>query len=140
MFNGPIEDRLQIRELYDAYSDATNQQNVDAWLANWCEDGVWRILGQEIRGREALRRQWDLIWQGVKTMGFFAEIGAISVDGDHARGRSYCREIVSLKNGSLMKVVACYRDQLRKEQGVWRFASRDYTLMIHESDMEGNAG
>lgn len=133
MFEGPFEDRLLIRERYGAYSDSAFRQDVDAWLANWTDNGIWVIFGQEIRGKEALRAQWDSTWRELECMGFFSEIGAISVKGDTASARSYCREIVLLKTGEVMKVVGCYEDELVKDSGVWLFARRDYSVLIHES-------
>jgi SnoaL-like protein len=43
-FAGPFEDRLAIRELLDAYSDAVCSFDADAWGATWAEGGVWEHL------------------------------------------------------------------------------------------------
>jgi len=132
MFSGPLEDRILIRERYGAYSDATFRQDVEGWLDSWHDDGVWAVFGKEISGKDAMRKQWAKIWQGIDCMGFFAEIGAIEVRGEEATARSYCREIVSLKNGGVFKVVASYTDKLAKVDGNWLFTRREYGLMIQE--------
>ena len=44
-YEGPIEDRLAIRERIEAYSDAVFRHDADAWIANWCEDAVWSLPG-----------------------------------------------------------------------------------------------
>ena len=40
-FRGPLEDRLAIRELIDAYADATMLRDAQAWGGLWAEDAVW---------------------------------------------------------------------------------------------------
>ena len=34
-FEGPIEDRLAIRELIENYADAVFQRDEERWAANW---------------------------------------------------------------------------------------------------------
>ena len=36
---GPIEDRLQIRELIDSYNNAVMRFDGETWASNWAEDG-----------------------------------------------------------------------------------------------------
>jgi ketosteroid isomerase-like protein len=133
-FTGPAEDRLLIRERMGAYADAAFRRDMEAWLANWSAEPVWRTWGQEFRGRDALRAQWEQIWTGLKMekMAFFTEIGAIEVAGDRATARSYCREILQLDGGRIRKVVGAYDDELVREKGVWLFARRDYSLFMDE--------
>jgi ketosteroid isomerase-like protein len=132
MFHGPLEDRILIRERYGAYSDAVFQRDQDAWLACWKEDGTWELFDQEISGKEALGKQWSELWSALDRMSFFSEIGSIEVQGGWARVRSYCHEIVALRSGDLLKVVAQYHDELSKENDEWLFARRRYTLHIRE--------
>lgn len=133
MFTGPLEDRLLIRERYGAYSDSVFQRDVDAWLTNWNEAGVWDIFGAQHRGKDRLRAQWESTWNALQNMAFFAEIGSINITGNTATARSYCREIVVLKSGQIIKVVGCYEDELVKEYDQWLFALRKYSVLINES-------
>ena len=68
----------------------------------------------------------------MEKMAFFTEFGAIEVDGDHARARCYCREILLLKDGAVRKLVGAYEDELVRRGGDWLFASRRYTLFLDE--------
>lgn len=132
-FTGPAEDRLLIRELIGSYSDAAFRSDLEAYLACWTEDGVRTQAGQpELRGKAALRDMWNAIWGMIERMAFFAEVGAIEVDGERATARVYCREIVFLKGGGVWKLVGIYNDQLVREGGAWRFARRDYELLMDE--------
>jgi ketosteroid isomerase-like protein len=132
MFDGPLEDRVLIRERYGAYSDAVFQRDCDAWLACWTEDGVWDIFDKEICGKPALRQQWDETWSMLERMAFFSEVGSIEVEGERAAVRSYCLEIVALQGGESLKVVAHYADELAKVDGEWLFSRRQYAILIRE--------
>jgi len=131
-FEGPIEDRLLIRERIGAYSDTAFQCDREAWLANWTDDCIWNTLGQEFRGKSQLRDQWAKIWESLEKMAFFTEIGAIEVHGKAANARCYCREILFLRDGSVRKLVGQYDDALVRDNGVWLFARRSYKLLMSE--------
>ena len=48
---GPLEDRLAIRELIESYNDAVMRFDGDAWRSNWLEDAIWSLPGAgEIQG------------------------------------------------------------------------------------------
>ena len=132
-FTGPFEDRAAIRELYDSYADAAFRDDGQAWLACWAKDGLWSTAFGDSRGAEALTAQWDMIVAAFDAVGFFTQIGSIEVDGDRAQARCYCREILHLKNGQVMKVTGRYDDDLVREGGAWRFAKRNYTVLIPEA-------
>jgi ketosteroid isomerase-like protein len=131
-FSGPLQDRQLIRELFGAYSDATFRRDVDAWLSCYATEGVWVLMGKEIRGKDELRSQWSWLWSTLERMAFFTEIGAIQVEGDRASARSYCREILHYQDGSMRKVIGSYEDQLVSRGGAWLFARRDYRLLTNE--------
>lgn len=131
-FTGALEERVRIRELYSRYADAVFRQDVDAYLTCWHPDGVRTSYGEELRGRDALRRSWHSIWSTIERMAFFSEVGAIDVDGDTATARCYCREIIERKDGKVWKVVGCYEDELVQENGAWVFLTRRYSLLINE--------
>jgi ketosteroid isomerase-like protein len=132
-FSGPLEDRIAIRELHDAYADAGFRGDRQGWLDCWSEDCVWKTVFGELRGRAALTKQWDQLWDTIGALGFFAKVGAIEVDGDRAATRCYIREIFLGKDGAMQKIVGRYDDQLARESGGWKFLRRDYTVLIREA-------
>lgn len=132
MFTGPAEDRLKIRERLDSYSDAVCRQDLADYLACWTEDGERLGEGGECRGIEALRTHWDGIWQALERMAFLTQIGAIEVDGNRARTRSYCREILLFKNGATHRLVGVYEDELHRVDGTWLFSRRNYRVFLRE--------
>lgn len=132
MSNEKLEDRVLIRDRYSAYSDAVFQKDNEAWLSCWSDSGVWVVFGKEITGKESLRRQWDETWKTIEKMAFFSEIGAMEIEGTWASVRSYCHEIVSFKEGKILKVIAQYSDELVKEGGAWLFSRRVYSVLMRE--------
>jgi len=134
-FTGSLQDRQLIRELFGAYSDAAFLRDMDAWLACYADDGAWVLMGKEIRGKDALQKHWIRLWSTLERMAFFTEIGAINVAGDRASARSYCREIVHYQDGTTLKVVGMYEDQLVRSGESWLFARRDYRLLSKERSL-----
>lgn len=135
-FTGPLEDRIAIRELHDTYADTAFRGDAQGWLDCWAEDCVWVTPFGEVRGKQQLTAQWDKIGETFGTIGFFAVVGSIEIDGDRAMARGYVREVAAMHDGRLYKVVGRYDDELVREDGVWRFARRAYTALIREGGQQ----
>jgi ketosteroid isomerase-like protein len=131
-FSGPIEDQLGIRSRFDAYSDATCRQDLDAYLSCWAPDGARLGQGGEAHGIDELREHWAGIWQMLAQMVFITQIGAIEVDGDTAHTRSYCLEILRLQNGGKHRLVGEYVDRLVRVDGEWLFHERRYRVLMDD--------
>ena len=129
-----IQDRVLIRERFACYSDAAFQCDVERYLDCWAEDGVRIGQGVEVRGKTALRAQWEQIWKPLDKLAFFTEPVILDVAGVRATARCYCREIFTLKSGAMRKIVGLYHDVLIRENGIWRFARREYELFMDEGE------
>jgi uncharacterized protein (TIGR02246 family) len=132
MFIGPAEDRQAIRERVDAYSDAVFRHDAEAWIDCWAREAVWRLPGLEVAGRDKIKATWVGAMGAYALAGFFANPGSIVVEGDKAKATNYTQEILILAAGGVRKVIGSYADNLVKEDGVWRFASRSYTVLHDE--------
>lgn len=130
MFTGPIEDRLSIRERFDAYSDAVTRTALEDYLDCWTPDGARLGEGGEAHGTDELRAHWNGIWKVLSQMVFVTQIGAIEVDGDHASARSYCLETLRFRDGTTHQVIGTYEDHLRRAGDVWRFSERRYRVLV----------
>lgn len=131
-FTGPAEDRLAIRELYGTYGDASWRGDREQWVRCFAPDGRWTSHLFDAAGHDALRETWDGLWKDWDAVAFLSEIGAIAVSGDSAIARSYAREVVRMKNGTIFKLCGRYDDTLVRVGGEWKFLKRAYTLMIDE--------
>ena len=129
MFDGPHEDRLAIRERIEAYSDAVFRKDAEAWIANWRDDGIWRLPGIDVAGKAQIKAAWVGAMSGFAVAGFFATPGAIEVRGDRAKVRVYTQEILVDHAGNVRRIVGAYDDDLVKTDGAWLFASRAYTVL-----------
>ena len=134
-----LEDRLLIRERMSDYADAMFQQDLERWLSSFTEDCVWRGVGLEYRGREALAGSWPKLWEPLKRMAYFTEVAGIEVDGDRARARCYSRQIMFRKDGSVGKIVGLYRDQLVRRGATWLYQTREFEFIGIEADTRDGA-
>ncbi len=127
-FEGPIEDRLAIRELNELYGDAVRRHDASDWAKLWAEDAVWAIRDRDITGREAIVAQWRTAMAGYKYVSFSSQPGAISVSGDHAAARINTIEFLEPVDGPKRWQFGRYDDTLVRKQGVWLYARRQFTL------------
>jgi ketosteroid isomerase-like protein len=127
-FSGPIEDRIGIRERYDAYGDAVFRADTGAYLACWTDDAVRTGTGGQCAGRDGLRAHWDGMWGFIERMTFFTQIAAIEIEGDEATARAFCLELLQLKTGESQRIVGRYNDRLARVDDRWLFAARDYRV------------
>jgi len=127
-----IEDRLAIRERIEAYADAVFRHDAEDWIANWSEDGVWRLPGVEIAGKAQIKATWTQAMAAFAVAAFYATPGVIQVTGAQAKARVFTREILVDHAGKVVKVVGVYEDRLIKQNGTWLFAERAYTVLHNE--------
>lgn len=130
-FAGPSEDRLAIRELYDAYADGANRMDRAAWLAVWSEDAEWQTHYFDLKGIAAIGAKYDELMAPVTATSFFTQICAIEVAGDTARARAIAQERLAMPGGSY-RLTGRYEDRLARTAEGWRFARREYHVMFEE--------
>lgn len=132
-FNGPVEDRLAIRELVATYGDAVTRRDADAWGALWAEDSFWSLPGvpgmERIEGRAAIVAAWV---EGMKAFPFQVNIqtpGSLEVNGDHASGRCYTHERVKTTDDTPQVWINVYHDEYVRKDGRWLFKSRTLEIL-----------
>ncbi len=128
-FSGPLDDQLAIRALIDSYSDAVFRRDAADWGANWAADARWHLMGQEVVGREAIVALWTQAMSGFAFVAFFAQVGALAVDGELASGTVWTHEVLEAADGSLSRPVGRYDDRYIKNGERWLFAERRYTML-----------
>jgi ketosteroid isomerase-like protein len=128
-FSGPMEDQLAIRALNDSYCDAVFRRDPVAWGANWADDASWNLMGDDIVGRAAIVTLWEGAMAGFGFVAFFAQMGALRVDGDHAEGTVYTHEVLEVGDGSVSRPVGRYDDRYVRRGGQWLFLERRYNFL-----------
>ncbi len=134
-FEGPVEDRLAIRELMESYADAVCIVDAEAWGATWAEDGVWELpdypeIGK-ITGRNQIVAAWIAAMTHYPGIIFATMPGSIIVKGDQASARSYTSEVYD-KEGVTKRDRGRYDDLLVKRAGRWLFKSRVFRNIHRE--------
>ena len=135
-FTGPLEDRLAIRELIDAYADATMLRDAQAWGELWAQDAVWELpdfpeYGDTV-GREAIVALWIRAVADHRDLIYVATPGSIEVDGDRATVRLYTSEVYGgADGGRAIRRRGRYDDELVKREGRW-YIARHRFQMLHE--------
>ena len=126
---GPIEDRLAIRELVESYNDAVMRFDGEAWQLNWTDDATWSLPGREVQGKANFFPMWQESMSAFSFVGFFASAGPIIVTGDTAKGTWYQQEFLHLEAGGKMNVTGRYEDEYVKKNGRWYFTKRVYSIL-----------
>jgi hypothetical protein len=134
-FNGPIEDRLAIRELLDSYSDAVIRRDQILWSSCWAMNASWHLGSQIIVGRDAILSHWidmKANSRGIKgsyTRAFFNFPGAVNIDGDKAQGWSYTNELLVDDENMTYRLNGMYSDLYVRENGQWVFEERVFAKL-----------
>lgn len=132
-YQGPLVDRIAIRELIETYADAVARRDAEAWAATWSEDAIWDLMGHLVEGRAAIVAAWRAAMSGFEFVGFHANPGAIEVAGAQAAARVYVRETLVPAGGGLRRIEGEYRDDLLKTPAGWRFSRRAYRILHEET-------
>lgn len=117
-----IADHLAIRELTARYNRAYDEPDEDAWVATFCDDGIFESTGKRfVEGAEQLRAYFRVAPHAVIHM---TSDALIDVDGDRARQR--CTVVAFRREGDAVVIhaVGGYDDALRRTPDGWRFAHR----------------
>ena len=136
-FVGPLEDRLAIRDLLDAYADAVCVVDAEAWGATWAEDGVWELpdypqIGQ-ITGKTQIVAAWIAAMAQYPGIIFVSTPGSIVIDGDKAVVRSYTSEVFDDRaTGKTTRDRGRYDDVIVKLGGQWLFQRRRFKKLHRE--------
>jgi len=135
-FEGPLEDRMAIRELVDSYGDAVCRHDAKSWGANWLEEAVWTVNLPgitHVEGRKAIVELWVKAMAEYEFVLMSASPAEIVISRNQATGRFYTWEITRLKTGEEQRITGSYRDVYAKMAGRWYFKSRDYTVLHLQS-------
>ena len=131
-FIGSIEDRLAIREFYDAFAYVSSVGDKEEWLSMWADGCRWKTYLFNLTGKDELSEQWDALWANFDKASLLCNVGSIEVAGDQAEVKMVVREQIKLKSGGIMKQAGIYQDKLVKEQGRWLLSCRVYEKILEE--------
>ena len=120
-----LEAKDEIRELPARYCHAVVDGDAERIVALFCVDGTFRTHNLAPQGHDALLEFYGGGVGGQTHKPFVQNHVIEFIDDDNARGRCSV-EIRVWQDGVAYTQAGHYHDAYRKENGRWRFLSRDY--------------
>lgn len=128
-FAGPLEDRIAIQELNASYGDAVCRKDADDFAGCFAEDATWHLPWCEpVHGRDAIVTLWKEQIANYPFLNYAGFLGALEVNGDHATGRVWTREVVAAQEttGPSSQVTGRYDHEYVKRGGRWYFHQKKF--------------
>lgn len=131
MSTGPIEDRLAIRELLESFACAAMAGDAEKLGSTWSEDGSWKLpsMAEPTQGRQAIIAAFSKVTGYLSFMSMLSVPNELVIEGDSARGKAFCQELIVTKTDEQKIVVGCYSDTYVKRDGRWYFQTRRYEVI-----------
>jgi uncharacterized protein (TIGR02246 family) len=122
-----LADELAIRALVARYCHGIAERDDEVWADTWAADAQWKVLGQDLHGRDAILAFYRKVVAGARWVVQVATDGLIELAGDEATGRWQITETIQMKDGRALVNVGRYSDRYRRDRdGRWRFARREF--------------
>ena len=139
-FSGPIESRLEVRELIESYANAVSQRNAAAWADLWEDDAVWSMpdlgTGVTLSGKATIVSTWLELMKQYHgpaekpwAFSFVSVLGEMDVHGERGTVRSYSIEAYADATGRTVHLRGQYDDEVIRRDMRWRFLKRTWRLM-----------
>jgi len=139
-FTGPLEARLEVRELIESYANAVSQRNAAAWADLWEDDAVWSMpdlgTGVTLSGKATIVSTWLELMKQYHgpaekpwAFSFVSVLGEMDVHGERGTVRSYSIEAYADATGRTVHLRGQYDDEVIRRDMRWRFLKRTWRLM-----------
>lgn len=128
-----------IGQLHARFVDATFRQDVDQFAQCFAADGIWKIAGMELVGRDTIYERIGPMLSYCERIQLLAQTPIIDLTSAGAKGRQQMVELSKLKDGTGAMTIGVYHDHYVFEDGAWRYAMRHWSLKYRGSlDMSGH--
>ena len=132
---GEAADRLQIRELVEAYAHCADRRDAKGQMALFTPDTHFVVYmdaksstpSQELHSRESLAPVFADLNKYAATMHFVGQSTILTLSGDRATGEAYTlAHHLTIDGGKRRLMIAAlrYSDTFVKTDGTWLFAER----------------
>jgi hypothetical protein len=140
-FQGPLEDRVAIRELMDTYSDAVTRRDSIQWASVWLDSEECRWLlpsmaeWAQFVGKKTIVDEWTKMMNqfhgdsgAPNQISQVTTPGSIIVEGSTATARAFTTEFFVVPGGKTVHTKGQYEDVLVKRDGCWYFKERTWRM------------
>lgn len=117
-----------IRQLHARYVDAVWRQDDRDFADCFAADGVWKIAGMTMRGREAIAEGCRTLVGRCAHVQLIVQTPILDVSGPTAIGRLPMIELVRMPDGTGSMNIGYYHDHYVEAAGRWRFARRFWSM------------
>lgn len=123
-----LEDKLAIEELISRYNQSLDLGDYATWVACWTEDAVLDGIGQLLHGKAQIQAFADAYEDSTRSklvgLKHFTVNVLSRIDGDRAQSSAYLQLVKTTDKGVKIIFTGRYEDELRREDGQWRFSRR----------------
>lgn len=132
----PVDDRMQILDLFAHYCRALDTQRRDDFLATFWDDGLLEssLLGGEFAGRERIGQWWEMVHsqEEIKPLlgGQHRPANVIFDQATPDQVIAWCQFELITAPGGVPQLTAFgeYHDVVTKRDGQWRFSRREIVI------------
>ena len=117
-----------IGQLHAHFVDAVFRQDFAEFADCFAKDGVWKIAGMTLDGREAIHAAATGLLSRCEKIQLIAQPPILSVHGHTAQGRQQMVELAKMPDGQGFLTIGVYHDTYVMEDGRWRFARRHWSM------------
>lgn len=117
-----------IRQLHARFTDAVWRQDADEFSACFATDGVWKIAGNVMRGREEIANACRNMLGRCTHIHLITGLPILQVEENTAKGRLNMTEFARMLDGSTAMTIGWYHDDYVEQDGAWRFQKRHWSM------------
>jgi len=117
-----------IGQLHARFTDAVFRQDIRAFADCFAADGVWKIGGREMAGRETIFELTGAMLAYCERIQLIALQPILELTEAGATGRQQMIELSKMKDGTGAMTIGVYHDQYIEQDGAWRFARRHWSF------------
>ncbi|KPF91849.1 hypothetical protein IP81_07175 [Novosphingobium sp. AAP83] len=117
-----------IRQLHARFADAVWRQDAAEFSGCFAEDGLWKIAGMEIAGREQIAEMCDKMLGRCSHIHIITGLPILDVKDGTAKGRLNMTEFARMQDGSTAMTIGWYHDDYVEVGGRWLFKKRHWGM------------
>ncbi len=119
---------VHIDQLHARFVDAVFRQDIRQFADCFARDGVWKIAGRTMAGRETIFDLAGPMLAYCERIQLVPLHPLLELTEEGAIGRQQMIELSKMKDGSGAMTIGVYHDRYVEEDGQWRFSWRHWTF------------
>lgn len=117
-----------IRQLHGRFMDAVWRQDAACFADCFSDDGVWKIAGKHMQGREVIADACVTMLGRCERIQLITLPAIIDLTEEGAAGRLHMIEFAKMRDGSSAMTIGIYHDRYVEQGGRWRYKWRHWSM------------